>query len=378
MDLMRPDIYCRPTDGTPTERKTMRLHFLITCCAVLLSLLLVAPVRADIDGFKEMKWGATLPEIQRTRKLVLTKDNGPNGSSLYALQDEDLHFGGAVLTGIHCSFSQNRLQGVILLFQGVMDFAAMRSEAFSQFGETKRYGQDGEEVYNWVGELTSIVLSFNRDSQSGILFLKSKKPLEQLRYLEKETEQETALDRAPPVVPRREQAPDATTPEILNLISRDQELTRLCWGAIGPKAEAACDQMREGVIRLEALGMCNTPGDPGGVGPETHWYQCNPQVGMKSDDNGKEALCRQIEELFTTAARMRDNDVSPQIAEEELLLQQGTGGRPEITKERIRETVELVYFDPNFTSSWGQQLQHRVHDSCLNGKGPYSLPLKFK
>jgi hypothetical protein len=81
-------------------------------------------------------------------------------------------------------------------------------------------------------------------------------------------------------------------------------------------------------------------------------------------------------ELFTSAARMRDNDVSPQIAEEELLWERRTGRAPEITRERIRETVELVYFNPDFTSSWGQQLQHRVHDSCLSGKGPYSLPLK--
>ncbi len=202
----------------------MRIHVLIVCCAVLLSLLLVAPVRADIDGFKEMKWGTDLSEIQRTRRLVLTKENGPNGSSLYSLQGEDLHFGGAMLTGIHCSFSQDRLQGAILLFQGVEDFASMRAEAFSQFGDTKRYDQDGEEMYNWVGDITSIVLSFNRVSEAGILFLKSKKPLEQLENPEKETEQEIALDR----VPLDEQTTEAITPEIQKLINRDQVLTRLC------------------------------------------------------------------------------------------------------------------------------------------------------
>jgi len=150
----------------------MRVHFLIACCAVLLSLLLAAPVRADIDGFKGLKWGTPLSVIQRTRRLVLTNEHGPNGTSLYSLQDEELYFGGTVLTGIHCSFSQDRLQGVILLFNGVEDFASMRAEAFSQFGDTKRFDQDGEEMYNWVGELTSIVLSYNRDSQAGILFLK--------------------------------------------------------------------------------------------------------------------------------------------------------------------------------------------------------------
>jgi len=358
----------------------MRIHFLIACCALLLSLLLVSPVRADIDGFKEMKWGAALSEIQRTRKLVLTKENGPNGSSLYSLQDEDLRFGGAELTGIHCSFSQDRLESVILLFQGVKDFAAMRTEAFSQFGETKRYDQDGEELYNWAGELTSIVLSFNRDSQAGILFLKSKKTLEQLKNSEieqagKETEQETALDRAPPVVPREEPVPEALTPEIQKLIERDQELTPLCWGTVGPEAEAACEQMREGVERLKALGMCMKPGDPGRVGPETLWYRCEPQAVNRPADAGKEALCRLVEELFSSAARMREDGASPQTAEEELLWQ-WTGRAPEITRERIRETVDRVYFDPDFSSSWSRQLQYRVRDSCLSGTGPYIRPLK--
>jgi hypothetical protein len=357
----------------------MYRHFFIACCALFLSLMPVAPVRADIDGFKEMKWGAPLSEIQRTRKLVLTKENGPNGSSLYSLQDEDLHFGGAVLTGIHCSFSQNRLQGVILLFQGLEGFATMRAEAFSRFGETKRYDQNGEELYIWDGELTNIVLSFNRETQAGILFLKSKKPLEQhktpeIEQAEKEIAPETALDRVPPVGPRGERTAEAITPEIQYLIDRDQKLTRLCWGTAGPETEAACDQMREGVARLKALGMCNKPGAPGGGGPETLWYRCQPQEGNRPGDDGKEALCHQVEELFVSAARMRDNDVSPQIAEEELLVQ---GTRvPEITRDRIRETVELVYFDPDFSSSWGQQLQHRVHDSCLSGKGPYARPLK--
>lgn len=255
----------------------MRSHLLITCCTVLLSLLPAAPSLADIDGFKEMQWGTTLSEIQRTRRLVLTKENGPNGSSLYSLQDEDLHFGGAVLTGMHCSFSRNRLQGVILLFQGVEDFATMRAEAFSQFGDTKRYDQDGEEMYNWAGELTSIVLSFNRVSEAGILFLKSKKPLAQLGNPEDEMEPETALDQAPPVVPWGEPTIEALAPEIQQLIDRDQELTRLCWGTVGPEAQAACDQMRAGVIRLEALGMCNAPGDPAREGPETLWYRCDPR-----------------------------------------------------------------------------------------------------
>ena len=231
--------------------------------------------------------------------------------------------------------------------------------------------------YDIIHEIDKRLLSMWTDIKPGSVYnalstLEKEGAIEQAG---KETEQETALDRAPPVVPREEPAYEALTPEIQKLIERDQELTPLCWGTVGPEAEAACDQMREGVERLKALGMCMKPGYPGGVGPETLWYRCEPQAVNRPADAGKEVLCRLVEELFSSAARMREDGASPQTAEEELLWQ-WTGRAPEITRERIRETVDRVYFDPDFSSSWSRQLQYRVRDSCLSGTGPYIRPLK--
>ena len=97
----------------------------ITVSCLALSLLYVlAYASADIDGFRGMRWGTTLAEIQRTKKLALVKENGPDGASLYSLENEELRYGAATITGIHCSFSQNRLQGVILMFQGSKNFTA--------------------------------------------------------------------------------------------------------------------------------------------------------------------------------------------------------------------------------------------------------------
>jgi hypothetical protein len=117
------------------------------------------------------------------------------------------------------------------------------------------------------------------------------------------------------------------------------------------------------------------PSEPGRTGPETLWYRCEPQAVDRPADDDKEDLCSLVEELFSSAAGMRDDGASPQTAEEEL-LRQWTGRAPEITTERIRETVELVYFDPDFAFAGDGPLQDRIHDNCLSGKGPYAHPLK--
>ena len=71
---------------------------------------------------------------------------------------------------------------------------------------------------------------------------------------------------------------------------------------------------------------------------------------------------------------MRDNGVEPQMVEEELLWQVNSQ-MPEITIERIRETVELVYFDREYSQNSGEPLIQQVSNRCLSGKGPYGHPL---
>ena len=121
----------------------------------------------------------------------------------------------STLTGIHCSFTQERLQGVILLFTGAENFAAVKAEAFARFGKSKKFEQGGEEMYNWVGTVTNSVLSYNPASQSGFLFMKPKKmtaapePAATPEPAAKQpagkpVELETALDRAsPPSAPAK-------------------------------------------------------------------------------------------------------------------------------------------------------------------------------
>jgi hypothetical protein len=415
----------------------MKAFSCITLWLILLFFLLPAPLvvaKADIDGFKGMRWGSYLTDLQQTKKLMLTKEGGKSGSALYALENEELRFGKATLTGIQYSFTKERLHGVILLFTGAKNFAAMKAEALAKFGESTKVELSGEEMYNWAGPITNTVLSYNQKSQSGFLFMKPKKmpppskvpekrktasPVDQETALDKApppkapatrpttspVDLETALDRAPPLP--QQAPPEAFPPEIQGLINRDQALTQLCWETVGPAADAACVQMRENIERLKAMGLCVVPGASGPLGTEIVWRRCgsptaaiaqasppvNPQAlpqgtaplgtdtgvqtapqAVPQVDNERSQLCRQISELFTVAAQMRDNGVEPQITEEELTGYQ-TSQFPEITIERIRETVELVYFDQTYSQARGDQLSSQVSRSCLNRRGPYAQPL---
>ena len=394
---------------------------------LFLALLVAADAQAEINGFKGMRWGSNLADLQQTKKLTLTREESKSGASLYALENEEPRFGKATLTGIHCSFAQKRLQGVMLLFSGAKNFAAVRTEAFAMFGTSQKIDQNSEEMYNWPGTVTSVILSYNRSNQSGFLFMKARKiPPPQIKTEKKRDpsaqaapvarstprptpnpagtpadDLETALDRAPPLPRQPGNVQDGITPEMQALIDRDQTLTHLCWETTGPAADAACMQMRENVERLESMGLCMQPGSSGASpGTAIVWHRCGaagaaapapnapepgqPPAGPAAQQPNQQAAlqtgkdqpehCRLIGELFATAAQMRDNGAEPQIAEQELSWRMSSQ-TPGITIERIRETVELVYFDQEYSSIGGESLIQRVSDRCLSGRGPYSHPL---
>lgn len=415
----------------------MNLRWLFSLVVVLVTFVMAPPAfSADIDNFKGMRWGSYLTDLQQTKKLVLTKEGGKSGATLYALEGEDLRYGKATLSGIHCSFVKERLEGIILLFSGAKNFAAVKAEAFAKFGQTQKIEQNKEEMYNWSGTITNTILSYNQGSQSGFLFMKAKKmpPPVKIAAPKKPStpavpdtaldqappakptatkptaspaDMETALDRAPPPA-QPSQAVSGFTPEMQALIQRDQALTQLCWETNGPAADAACVQMRENIDRLNAMGLCIKPDAAGQSGTEVVWYRCGasgsatapqqpatsmPQTDISAPqpaqpgpdapaltapapvfDEAKNQRCRRIGELFAAAAQMRDNGVEPQMVEEELLWQVNSQ-MPEITIERIRETVELVYFDREYSQNSGEPLIQQVSNRCLSGKGPYGHPL---
>ena len=282
-------------------------------CFLLTAFSLIATAQAapkEPNGFLDMRWGANLTELQRSKQLVLTKENDGSGASLYALQNANMRFGKATLSGIHCSFNQERLQGVILLFAGAKNYSAIKDEATSRYGQPIKVDQKGGEMFTWPGEVTSIILSYTKGSESGFLFLKPKKPLPKiaapksaaqdkkttpaaparsnaLDALDQASQGHTTAVQPPPSsasdsrygrnvpVSPREQTNTITviSTEVQGLIDRDQALTRLCWDTVGPTADQACTEMKENARRLQDMGWCMQPGEAKD-GLQVIWSRC--------------------------------------------------------------------------------------------------------
>ncbi len=395
---------------------------------LLLSLFLnTSQARTEISGFQDMNWGSTLQDLQQTKQLVLTKENDGSGGSLYALQNESLRFGKATLTGIHCSFVEGRLQGVILLYAGSKNYQGVKAEAVNRYGKPIQVDQKGGEMFTWPDDQTSIVLSYTKNSESGFLFLKTKKlpPLAKTPAAPQETTPPTPapqqteavddlalLDQAsapqrvaiepssgaipgePAPVPSDTASDGAApialiSPEVQGLIDRDQALTRLCWDTVGPMADQACADMKENTRQLQELGWCMKPGEARD-GLQVIWYRCDTgQTGAPSASvfsgpvtpeanpwqnpqpiNSRSKTCGLVVELFAAAANMRDQGTEPQDAEG-LLMQRQQGHLRQLPIDNIRETVELVYFDQQYKPLPLPELTRKVEEQCLSGQGPY-------
>lgn len=282
-------------------------------CCLLTVFSLIGNAQAaptEPNGFLGMRWGANLSELQRSKQLVLTKENDGSGGSLYALQNANMRFGKATLSGIHCSFNQERLQGVILLFAGAKNYAAVKNEATSRYGQPIKVDQKGGEMFTWPGEITSIILSYTKGSESGFLFLKPKKPLPKVAAPKNAAQDKKTAPTAPkrsnaldaldqasqgqsmavqpttstaddprygrnvPVSPREQSNTIAViSTEVQGLIDRDQALTRLCWDTVGPTADQACAEMKENARRLQDMGWCMQPGEAKD-GLQVIWSRC--------------------------------------------------------------------------------------------------------
>ncbi|MDD2465847.1 MAG: hypothetical protein PHI97_17755 [Desulfobulbus sp.] len=409
--------------------------FIATFCLLFCLCLSTAQARTDISGFQGMPWGSTLSDLQKSKKLVLTKENDGSGGSLYALQNASMRFGKGTLTGIHCSFIQGRLQGVILLFSGAKNYGAVKTEAAAKYGQPIKVDQKGGEMFTWPGDQTSIVLSYTKNAESGFLFLKPKKlaakpktakiknpvprsepapPLQQPAvYEDLEVFDQASQAQRITVVPtpaysasqnkagsweQNQSTPEAAnieviSPEIQGLIDRDQALTRLCWDTVGPTADQACEEMKENALRLQDMGWCMQPGDAKD-GLQVLWYRCangqasiapanpaapapygaSPAPQATPPANGRSAVCSLVVELFAATVDMREKGVTPLAAEEALLQRQASRSK-QLAIERIRETVELVYFDQQYNTLPLPVLTGKVEEQCLSGQGPYIQPL---
>ncbi len=82
-------------------------------------------------------------------------------------------------------------------------------------------------------------------------------------------------------------------------------------------------------------------------------------------------MCMLKGAIFKQAAHMRDTGASPQFTLSSLSSFQSDG----FSLRFLKETINLVFFDPAFINAGGDALQQQVADACLHPNGRYR-PLK--
>jgi hypothetical protein len=130
------------------------------------------------ETFRDLRWGTKISAIKG-----LQKTQGPdrqNGVAEYLLKKENIKFGEAALSSIHCSFWRDRLYMVTIRTENQSNFTALRDEVFRLFGKGLRADQAFER-YLWTAVPNDMMLQYSKDGQQGLLWIRSSEIDRQLK-----------------------------------------------------------------------------------------------------------------------------------------------------------------------------------------------------
>ncbi len=120
--------------------------------------------------FRDLRWGTKISAVKGLEKV-----QGPDkqdGVAEYLLKKENLKFGPAALSSIHCAFWRDRLYMVTIRTKNQSNFTALRDEVFRLFGKGLRVDQSIEK-YLWTAVPNDMMLQYSKDGQQGLLWLRS-------------------------------------------------------------------------------------------------------------------------------------------------------------------------------------------------------------
>ena len=122
------------------------------------------------ERFRNLRWGTAISALKGLQKIKAAEK--PDDIAEYLRTKEDLKLGEIALKSIHYAFWRDRLYMVTLWTQGRSNYTALHDEVFRHFG--KGYRADHSlERYLWSDTPNDMVLQYSKDSQQGMLWLRS-------------------------------------------------------------------------------------------------------------------------------------------------------------------------------------------------------------
>ncbi|MEE4113791.1 MAG: hypothetical protein V2I40_13320, partial [Desulfobacteraceae bacterium] len=133
---------------------------------------------ADDTGYLGLKWGQPLSQVEGL--VLVGTDPAYGGVQQYAHAQRKTRFGRAHVDNIFYGFWQGRLYTILIETGNFLDFLDLKAEAFRRYGDGQREG-DHEETYRWSGKGSDRMLSYNSDSDTGYLWMRSQVLHEKVR-----------------------------------------------------------------------------------------------------------------------------------------------------------------------------------------------------
>ena len=159
----------------------MRTFFRLPLAALFLFMVVShsLPTQAA-EGFRDMKWGATVSDIQKTKKLIMVSKDSTKSTSTGVISGDNLVIGGANLVNIGYTFWKDSLIGVLIFTKGEIDFNELKKASIEKFGKCSSTRSGMEENCGWEDEESSTLLFYHHDTTEGGIIMSSKRMLAEM------------------------------------------------------------------------------------------------------------------------------------------------------------------------------------------------------
>ncbi|WP_319407508.1 hypothetical protein [uncultured Desulfosarcina sp.] len=129
------------------------------------------PSPADSDtGFLDLRWGQPLSQFEGL--TLVGSDPAYGGVQQYINKQRKKRFGRASVDNIFYGFWQGRLYTILVETSNYLDFMDLKAEALRRYGEGRQEG-DHEETVRWTGKGSDRLLSYDYDTDTGYLWMRS-------------------------------------------------------------------------------------------------------------------------------------------------------------------------------------------------------------
>ena len=133
---------------------------------------------SDDPGYLDLIWGQPFSQFEGL--ALVGTDPAYGGVQQYSHVQPKKRFGRAGVDNIFYGFWQGELYTILVETSNFLDFMELKAEVFRRYGEGGQEG-DREEKYRWSGKGSDRLLSYDFDSNTGYLWMRSQVLHEKVR-----------------------------------------------------------------------------------------------------------------------------------------------------------------------------------------------------